>query len=81
MKEDMALEVRFYGGLEKYSLGKQAQAQTVLEAGASIADLLAHLGLPPTLPTLVFTNDQILPLDAVLFDGATIKIFPPLAGG
>jgi sulfur carrier protein ThiS len=81
MSDDITLQVQFYGGLEKYTAEKQTHIQTVLRAGASLSDLLAHLGIPRTLPTLVFTNDQILPLEAILPDGAAVKIFPPIAGG
>ena len=52
-----------------------------LEPGATVADLIARLGVPEQLARLIFVNHVRCDYDAVLPDGANIDIFPPIAGG
>lgn len=51
-----------------------------LDDGATIADVIAVLGLPDQ-PRIVFVNGRHAEEIAVLGDGERLAIFPPVAGG
>ena len=52
-----------------------------LDAGATVGDLIAKLGAPPEIARLIFVNHVRCDYDAVLPDGASVEVFPPIAGG
>ena len=52
-----------------------------LDAGATVGDLVEHLGLPPKLAKLIFIDHSRAEYDAVLPQGAQVEVFPPIAGG
>lgn len=52
-----------------------------LDAGASVADVLAARGVPPKLAHLVFVDRVRSGHDTVLHDGAEVDVYPPIAGG
>jgi sulfur carrier protein ThiS len=53
--------------------------------GSSVADLIAQLGLPPALCTLVLVDGRfVAPTDhagRMLREGETVAIWPPIGGG
>lgn len=52
-----------------------------LAAGATVADLIAKLKVNEQLARLIFVNHVRSDSDAALPDGASVDIFPPIAGG
>ena len=52
-----------------------------LEVGATVADLLAKLGVSDKLVHLVFVDHVRADHAKVLEDDAAVDIFPPIAGG
>ena len=52
-----------------------------LSDGATVADLVRHVGLPPELSRIVLVNGHDVEDDAALRAGDAVDIFPPLAGG
>jgi len=52
-----------------------------LPDGATIADLIASLRIPPGHAAMMVSGDEHLGTSSVLRDGQEIHLFPPLAGG
>jgi len=52
-----------------------------LPDGATLADLIDHLSLPPEEVKLLFVNGLIRTPEHVLADGDELGIFPPVGGG
>ena len=52
-----------------------------LPAGASVADLIEHLGLPRGDVRLVFVNGLAKEIDQTLAADDEIGLFPPIGGG
>ena len=52
-----------------------------LATGATVGDLIAKLGAPPEIARLIFVNHVRCDYDAILPDGASVEVFPPIAGG
>lgn len=53
----------------------------VLDEGARVQDLLNLLGVNPEAVMLVVIDKRIADIDAVLKDGATVELIPPISGG
>ena len=52
-----------------------------VDPNTTITDLLGKLRIPPGKVHLTFLNGVKVDLDAVVADGDTVGIFPPLGGG
>ena len=52
-----------------------------LPAGATVGDLIEHLGLPADQVKIMFVNNVIQGLEHPLADGDQVGIFPPVGGG
>ncbi|MBM4034402.1 MAG: MoaD/ThiS family protein [Planctomycetes bacterium] len=52
-----------------------------LAPGATVRDLLAKLGVPEAVAKLIFVDHVRCDPSAVLNDGASVDVFPPIAGG
>lgn len=78
----MHITVRLHSTLRKF---QPAQGQTALELemsdGATVADVIVRLGIPPGFAPLAVRAERQIPPAAVLEDGQQIDLFPPLAGG
>ena len=79
----MNIEVRLYAGLRAESVRSSGDVFSVpLAEGATLSDLLAHLGIQPDLVHLAIVNGQILHDRAArLADGDRVALFPPIGGG
>jgi molybdopterin converting factor small subunit len=80
----MTVEVRLFATLRQYLPpgSERARVRMEMPQGASIADVLARLGVPQDSAKLVlldgrFEADRTRPLD----DGVVLSVFPPIAGG
>ena len=80
----MQVEIRLFASLRSYLPAGSDGTSTALElpVGTRVCDVIERLSIPPQLAQLVMidgiheTNRQ-----RVLNDGATISLFPPVAGG
>ena len=78
----MTVAVKLYASLRKYLPSESMSAVRVeVPAGATVADVIARLGIPPEHTRMIVSGDRQLDLAAVLEDGQEISILPPLAGG
>ena len=62
----------------------QSKAKTLkldMTLGATVADVLARLRIPPEEAGFTTINGQAAPREALLLDGGHIKIFPTITGG
>lgn len=80
---DMKIEVKTFATLRRvFPDNKQGIGSVELPDGATIEDLLAKLGITLPQAQMVLVNGQHQgDYKAVLKDGDTVSIFPPLAGG
>jgi molybdopterin synthase sulfur carrier subunit len=79
----MKIEVALYATLSKYLPPGAQNRKAVVEVrdGATLRELLSHLGIPQDLPNILLVNGRQAPEQTVLQDGDAISVFPPLAGG
>ncbi len=79
----MHVTVRLHATLKKFlppgSNGNAAALE--LPEGATVADAIDRLGIPPGHAKMMVSGDEYLELTTVLRDGQEINLFPPLAGG
>ena len=52
-----------------------------LSARGTVSEMLAALGVPDTVAKLVFVDHVRCEGSDLLRDGATVDVFPPIAGG
>ena len=52
-----------------------------LPAGATVGDLIEHLGLPADQVKIMFVNNVIQGLEHPLAEGDQVGVFPPVGGG
>ncbi len=75
--------VKLYGILRKrienYDSTKGLDVE--IRDDASIADLVAHLGIPESKIGFVSSNGRIVKAGSTVEDGSVIKVFQPLFGG
>jgi sulfur carrier protein ThiS len=74
----MSAIIRPLGMLKSY-VGNQKEV--AVEAGHSVRDTLASLGINPDLVAGVFTNDEQQSKDYILKDGDIIKVLAVIGGG
>ena len=79
----MKVHVKLYALLRKHHPGPNRSLPLELELpdGATVADLVPALNLPPGLLRSAFVNNEASDLDAALHDGDQIGLFPPVVGG
>ena len=75
--------VKLYGTLRKkvtnYDSAKGLDVK--MPDGASIADLVAHLGIVESKIGFVSVNGRIVKATGAVEDGAVVKVFQPIFGG
>ncbi len=79
----MKIEVALYATLSKYLPSGAQNRKAVIEVrdGASIREVLSHLGIPRDLPNILLANGRQASEESILRDGDALSVFPPLAGG
>lgn len=78
----MRVEVRVYGGLERYVPVSFGQAMAVdLPDGARVRDLLAVLGVPEKEVFSILVNGRHRTPSDPLEAEDRVALFPPVAGG
>jgi sulfur-carrier protein len=79
----MTVDIALFAYLSDYQpdgLGGRVPRPFELEAGTTVADVIALLALPDE-PRVVFVNGTHAADEAVLTEGDRLAIFPPVAGG
>ncbi len=74
----MRVQVKCFATLSRYA---PASGAVDLAEGASVADLLAALGLAQDEVKLIFRNNRHCAVDASLADGDEVRLFPAVGGG
>ncbi|PWH19354.1 MAG: hypothetical protein DDG59_03375 [Anaerolineae bacterium] len=74
----MSAIIRPFGLLREYLHGEK---EAMVEAGQTIRQALASLGIPPEVVALVLVNDQPQEKDYRLQDGDVVKILAVIGGG
>jgi thiamine biosynthesis protein ThiS len=77
----MHITVNFYGNLRKYLPQKKETVQMAVNAGATIRELLAHLGVADSEVWISAINDQVVAETTALCDGDVLEVFEPVGGG
>ena len=74
----MSATIQPLGMLKSY-VGDQKQVS--VEAGASVKDTLARIGINPDLVAGVFVKDEQLSKDYIIQDGDVVKVIAVIGGG
>jgi len=79
----MKIQVALFATLSKYLPPGAENRRAVIEVkdGATVREVMNQLGIPADLPNILLVNGRQAPEGAVLKDGETLSVFPPLAGG
>ena len=79
----MQVRVKLFATLRKYMPAGVAGDTLTVEVGdgATVADLVAALGIPLDHARMAVVRGEQLALDAVVPPGEEVNLFPPLAGG
>lgn len=73
--------VKLFALLQKYLPAGKRQVELEVAAGATVADVLAGLGVPPASVHLIRVNGEQAAPDTTLTEGDAVSVFPPVAGG
>jgi sulfur carrier protein len=79
----MTIQVALYAGLARYlPCGAQHRTATLaVPDGATVLDVMRQLGVPDDVSCIPVVDGTRATAEAVLRDGETLSLFPPLAGG
>jgi sulfur carrier protein ThiS len=79
----MTVRVTLHAILRKFLPVGAVDHTTSLELpdGATVADAIARLGIPPNHASMLVSGDEYLKPETPLRDGQQVNIFPPIAGG
>lgn len=79
----MQVRVKLFATLGSYRPGVPPGTpfECTLPEAATLADLIALLGVPPAEAKAIFVNGRARPFDWVLAPGDEVGIFPPIGGG
>ena len=79
----MQIQLQLHATLATFlpSTARDGVSVVELSEGATVADLVRHVALPPELSRIVLVNGHDVDDDAALRAGDVVDIFPPLAGG
>jgi sulfur carrier protein ThiS len=76
------LRVALHADMRKYlAPGEKGPREVALAPGATVAELLAELGVPETEIVTVGVNGVLAGREAVLADGDDVTMFSPMEGG
>ena len=79
----MHVTVKLFATLRKYlpSGADESGLAVQLPDGATVADLIERLRIPPDHAGIIVSDDEHLEKTTVLTEGQEVNVFPPLAGG
>jgi sulfur-carrier protein len=76
--KSMKIEVKLVG---VFRIDRFAQKVLEYPAGATVQDVVQHLGLPEHLLGIVIVNDRHATVEHLLQDGDSLMLLPLLGGG
>jgi sulfur carrier protein ThiS len=74
----MTAQIRPIGMLRSYVGG---QNQVTVEAGRTVREAIAALGMPPEIVALVMVNEEQQPKDYILQDDDVVRLLAVIGGG
>jgi len=74
----MTAQIKPVGMLKSYIGG---QTEVAVEAGRTVREAIAALGIPPEIVALVMVNEEQQSKDYVLQEGDVVKLMAVLGGG
>ena len=79
----MRVTIRLHATLRKYlPAGADGNAVRIdVPAGATVADAVARLGIPPDHAKMMVSGGEHLEPNSALRDAQEVNVYPPLAGG
>ena len=77
----MKIHVEAQGVLQKFIKGDGKRMAVEVEDGTTVGVLLHQIGVTKDVDYNAALNDQLVYPEDPLIDGATLFIFPPIAGG
>lgn len=77
----MTVYVRLFAGLRAFLPAGPSPYSADLTDGATVAELLDTLHVPPDKPRILLVNGLHAELEQVLEHGDVLAAFPPIAGG
>jgi sulfur carrier protein ThiS len=78
----MHVQVKLFSRFREYLPPEaRGEATVKLPAGATVEDLLTHLGIQRRVKLLVVNGERETDRERILRDGDTVRIFPVVIGG
>ena len=78
----MTVKVTFFADLRRYlPKGADGPQQYAVPAGATVADLLATIGVDASYDVTVAIDGELSDRETVLHDGADVMLLSPMEGG
>ncbi|MGC9522013.1 MAG: MoaD/ThiS family protein [Anaerolineae bacterium] len=80
----MTITVKLFAMLKRYAPEGYKSGQpfeVTLSEGSTIADLIAHLGIPERETKVAYVDGRARALQFELEPGAEVGLFPPVGGG
>ena len=77
----MMIRVELQAYLEDYSPDGQDKFSYEMPDGATVADLIRHLGVPEELASVITIGDEAIDASQALKEGDRVTVIPPVAGG
>ncbi len=74
----MKIAISAFGDVDRHVKGRR---ELELADGATVATVLAELGISPTAQLTVGINGQLVALDSPLRDGDKVMLVTPMEGG
>ncbi len=78
----ISVTVTFFADLRRFlPRGADGPQRYTLPAGATVADLLAAIGIAPDVELTAAVDGELAARDTVLVDGCQIMLLSPMEGG
>jgi molybdopterin converting factor small subunit len=77
----MKVRVSLFANLRAYSPNSEGSFDLDLTSGATVADLLEKLRIPPTVQTVILINGRRAEAASLLALSDEVTLFPPMEGG
>jgi molybdopterin converting factor small subunit len=77
----MKVQVSLFANLRDYAPGGEGRFDLGLAAGATVADLVAKLQIPPAVQAIVLVNGRHAEPTTLLAPDDAVTLFPPMEGG
>lgn len=80
--ETVSVTVKLFSNLRRFvPMGHDGRLEFTLPPGATVADVLARIGIPADEELTVAIDDELAARDTVLNDGDEVTLIAPMEGG